>query len=203
MAGCFRLCRNRPCSKQFHKPANSAEGIFRQHQRRTDFLHHHRARRTAGLDSRLSTVGRFVRQTDNLKYMIAVALLDGDLYPEQYTTERINRADVQTLLRKVVVCPQVAYTARIPQEQVAKVTITLAGNRTVQKEKTDYEGFYKRPMTWERVTEKFNRLSAPFADADLQREIVSAVENLEKIQVAELVNLLGRVRGAEAKQAAM
>ena len=132
----------------------------------------------------------------NLKYMVAVALLDGDLYPEQYTNERINRSDVQTLLKKVTVRPQVALTARIPEELPCKITIIQNG-RTMQKEKADYEGFYRRPMSPQKVTEKFNRLTQPFADKNLQNEIVSAVDNLEKIQVAELVRLLVRVRGTD------
>ena len=41
----------------------------------------------------------------SLPYLISVALLDGQVMPEQYTTERINRRDVQELLNKVSVHP--------------------------------------------------------------------------------------------------
>ncbi|HEX5419606.1 MAG TPA: MmgE/PrpD family protein, partial [Gammaproteobacteria bacterium] len=41
----------------------------------------------------------------SLPYMVAAALLDGEVQPEQYTQERILRADVQDLLRKVTVIP--------------------------------------------------------------------------------------------------
>jgi len=36
-------------------------------------------------------------------YLVAVAALDGEIYPAQFETERINRSDVQSLLQKVFV----------------------------------------------------------------------------------------------------
>src|SRR5207247_598346 len=39
----------------------------------------------------------------SLFYLVAVALLDGDIYPEQFEPARIKRKDVQDLLQKVSV----------------------------------------------------------------------------------------------------
>ena len=50
-------------------------------------------------------------------------------------------------------------------------------------------------MRWDTVARKFERLSAPYADQDLRREIIEAVANLEAIQVADLTRLLGKVHG--------
>lgn len=132
----------------------------------------------------------------NLKYMVAVALLDGELWPEQYATERINRADVQALLRTVTIKPKLTYGWRIPAELPARVTITYADDREFQREQAGYAGFQATPISWEQVTAKFNRLTAPYADAELQSKIVQAVKNLELISVRELVGLLAQVRGA-------
>jgi 2-methylcitrate dehydratase len=41
----------------------------------------------------------------SLPYLLAVALLDGSVMPAQFLPDRINRADVQQLLGKVVVRP--------------------------------------------------------------------------------------------------
>ncbi|MGH2994593.1 MAG: MmgE/PrpD family protein, partial [Solirubrobacterales bacterium] len=41
----------------------------------------------------------------SLPYLLAVALIDGQVLPEQFAPERIRRADVQALLRRVVVRP--------------------------------------------------------------------------------------------------
>ena len=50
----------------------------------------------------------------SLPYVLAVAILDGQVMPEQYDPERIQRADVQTLLGKVSVQPRKLFSERFP-----------------------------------------------------------------------------------------
>ena len=126
--------------------------------------------------------------------MVAVALLDGQVLPEQYAPERIRRQDVQALLRKVVVRPVAEFSRQFPARMPCRVRITLRDGRAFTKEKEDYEGFYTRPMRWESVVAKFERLSAPHADADLRRQIAAVVTDLEGIPVADLTRLLAQVR---------
>ena len=45
----------------------------------------------------------------SLPYILAVAILDRQVTPEQYRLERIGRSDVQGLLRRVTVSPNLAY----------------------------------------------------------------------------------------------
>ncbi len=130
----------------------------------------------------------------SLPYMIAVALLDDQVMPEQYRPERIVAPDVQGLLRRVVVRPAAEYSQRFPDEMPCRVTIELRDGRRLSKEKRDYEGFHTRPMPWPRVVEKFERLSAPFTDSRLRQAIIDAVRHLESLPVADLVALLAQVR---------
>jgi len=132
----------------------------------------------------------------SLPYMIAVALLDDQVMPEQYRPERIQRQDVQTLLRKVVVRPHQDLSRRFPTEMPCRITISLRDGRVLAREKLDYEGFHSRPMRWETVVHKFEQLSEPYTDASLRREIVEAVANLESIKVIDLTRLLGHVRSS-------
>jgi 2-methylcitrate dehydratase len=129
----------------------------------------------------------------SLPYMVAVAILDGHVMPEQYQPERIERRDVQALLRRVAVRPVPEYSARFPAEMPCRITVSLADGRVLAKEKRDYEGFHTRPMPWEIVAHKFERLSAGHADAALRREIVEAVARLEELQVGDLMALLSRI----------
>jgi len=131
----------------------------------------------------------------SLPYIVAVAILDDQVMPEQYQPERIERPDVQSLLRKIRVRPSTDYSRRFPEEMPCRVTVALNDGRVLTKEKRDYEGFLSRPMSWETVTRKFERLSAPYADQGLRHEIIEAVANLEAIQVADLTRLLGKVHG--------
>ena len=50
----------------------------------------------------------------SLPYILAVAILDGQVMPEQYDPERIQRPDVQALLRKVSVQPRNSFRSVSP-----------------------------------------------------------------------------------------
>jgi len=129
----------------------------------------------------------------SLPYMIAVAVLDNKVGPKQYLTSRILKADVQSLLRKVVVRPDDEYSKIFPDALPCRITVRLKGGTILMKEKRDYEGFYTRSLSWERVVLKFNSLCAPSLDKSLREKIVRATAHLEEIDVADLTRLLGKV----------
>ena len=130
----------------------------------------------------------------SLPYLLAVALIDGEVLPAQYAPERIARDDVQRLLRKISVRPARDLSQRFPRLMPCRIEVSLRNGRSVEIAKDDYEGSLTRQMPWEHVVEKFNRLAAPYAERALRDEIVEAVANLELIPVAELVGRLARVQ---------
>jgi 2-methylcitrate dehydratase len=141
------------------------------------------------------TIVRTKEEADHsLQYMVAVALLDDQVLPPQYRAERIEKDDVQELLRKVKVRPEQEFTRRFPDEMPCRLKIRLGDGSTLEKEKTDYEGFHTRPVSWETAIDKFEKLSTDYAESSLRKEIIEAVEGLENIGVAELMELLGRVK---------
>jgi 2-methylcitrate dehydratase len=138
----------------------------------------------------------------SLPYMLAVALLDGAVGPPQYAPERIMRDDVQQLLRKVIVRPDETLSRRFPQEMPCRLRVPLRDGRTLSIEKTDYEGFFTRPMPWEHVVAKFERLAEPYAPASLRQDIADAIHHLDSIQVSALTQLLAQVGPAGKEQQA-
>jgi 2-methylcitrate dehydratase len=58
----------------------------------------------------------------------------------------------------------------------------------------DFPGMPSDPFTWDDSVAKFDRLVVGRADADACREIKDAVRSLETIQVADLMQLLSRVK---------
>ena len=131
----------------------------------------------------------------SLHYMTAVALLDDQVLPAQYAQDRIESDDVQSLLRKVTVTENPAYSARFPDHMMSDIRIHV-GDDVYETQKEDYEGFHTRPMTWDTVSEKFTRLAEPFTDASLRNAIISAVDDLESIPAGDLFSLLGRIRAS-------
>jgi 2-methylcitrate dehydratase len=143
----------------------------------------------------MDKVIRTKEQADHsLPYLLAVALLDGDVMPAQFNPERIIKPDVQKLLKKVSVRPNHEYTELYPGKMPAKITVRLQDGKVIEHEVQDYPGLASHPFTWEDVVEKFDRLVAGRIDEGLSREIKDAVHSVEKIQVRDLMKLLGSVK---------
>src|SRR6202046_5676974 len=143
---------------------------------------------------------RIKEQADHsLPYLLAVALLDGDVMPAQFAPDRITRADVQQLLKKVSVRPDKEFTDQYPAKMPAKITVRLQDGQVIEHEVQDFPGLASRPFTWEDSVEKFDRLVTGRVDEELCREIKDAVRSLESIQVRDLMQLLGRATDGKRK----
>ncbi len=129
----------------------------------------------------------------SLPYLIAVALLDRAVMPAQFTPERIQRADVQSLLCRVRVHSLAEYTALFPETMPSGVTVTLRDGRVIASALHDYLGFHTRPATWDDAVSKFTVLAGPCATDAMRTEITAAVRELDRITVPEVAHLLGHL----------
>lgn len=129
----------------------------------------------------------------SLPYIVAAAILDGQVMPEQYDGDRISRQDVQQLLHKVVINPRRDYSERFPGAMPCRLVIRLRDGSILEREKDDYEGFVTRPISWESAVNKFRRLSAPYVDARTQNRIIDNVRDIEHVSAKDLLALMGRI----------
>lgn len=142
----------------------------------------------------------------SLPYLIAVALLDGKVMPEQYSADRINREDVQQLLRRVFVTPNREYSTKFPARMPCRITVTLKDGSDFSREQEDYPGFLTRRMSWQDCIQKFAALCAPFATNELIRAIADHIADCENRKPGDLARLLcqAKLRGlagqADAKR---
>ncbi len=132
----------------------------------------------------------------SLPYLVAVALLDGDVLPAQYAPDRIVRSDVQDLLQRVDVRPDPELSARFPAEHPCRVRIALRDGRVLTREKSDYLGFLTRPAGWGDVEGKFRRLVEPVAGEAAAARVVETVEKLEGVRIEDLCSVLAGVGAA-------
>jgi 2-methylcitrate dehydratase len=132
----------------------------------------------------------------SIPYLVAVALLDGQVLPAQFSEERLRRADVQDLLKRVEVRPDPEFSANFPREHGCRVRVFLRDGTVLAREKRDYLGFRTRPMGWAELLYKFHDLSDPVAGKQLADQIAAAIRHLDEIRSADLCRLLGRVKGS-------
>lgn len=138
----------------------------------------------------------------SLPWVLAVALLDGELNPAQYEPERIIADDVQQLMRTVTITPDDSFSDRFPQEMPALLKVTLgdgSGDGAVfTAEESAYDGFFTQPLDWAGARAKFDALTTPFAGQDLRDEISDIVHGLENHRTSDLTAALARVNTTRA-----
>ena len=130
----------------------------------------------------------------SLPYLLAVAVLDGQVMRAQFKPERIVANDVQTLLKKVTVKADATFTQRYPVEFCARIIITMNDGTTLKHEVSNYPGMPSHPFTWDDAEDKFDRLTADNIDAGLSRELKSLVKNLPSYTTADLFKILSAIR---------
>jgi len=141
------------------------------------------------------TVVRTKEEADHsLPYIVAAAALDGEVTPAQYTPERIGREDVQRLMRRGDVVPDPGFSSRFPEEHACRLTVTLTDGRILTREKSEYEGFHTRPMSWEGAVRKFYAVAGGCRPREYLDSVVKAVRHLEEISVRNLVTHLAQER---------
>jgi len=147
---------------------------------------------------------RTKEQADHsLPYLIAVALLDGQVLPEQFAPERIAAADVQALLRRVEVRPADDLSARFPAEHACRLHLVLKDGRVLAAERRDYEGFLTRPMNWQQAREKFERLAGARVEPELAAELADAVAALDELDTRDLTVVLASMPPLSEKESAV
>ncbi len=145
------------------------------------------------------------RGAKSLPFMIAAALVDGDLSPLQYERERIARSEVQTLAQRIRVQRHDHPAGDRPDKLPCHVQILLKNGWLLKRAKFDYEGFHTRPPGFPGVFRKFRRLTEGKIPRSLGTEIADTVTRLEALQTSDLTKLLGwckvGARTAEAQKA--
>ncbi len=141
---------------------------------------------TDGIDSK--------EQADHsLPYLMAVALIDGAVGPDQFTPQRVQKQDVQQLLQKVTVKPVDDFTKRYPSHMPARMTVHLTNGGTVSSEVQDFVGMPVNPMPWDGEVDKFGQLVAGRIPDSLRDDMVSAVKAIDSTSVQDLWRLLADV----------
>ena len=115
----------------------------------------------------------------SLPYLVAAALVDGEMTPGQYAEERVNRADVQALLQRVEVHEDPALSAAFPEHQGVRVEVLLLDGGRRSLSRPDYSG----PTSWPELEAKFLSLGGPSG-------VVAVVKGLDALPVSALAELL-------------
>lgn len=131
-----------------------------------------------------------------IEYCAAAALADGAAGPEQFSVGRIADPALVALARRArfTVDPGIerVYPAAFP----GKVVIRTRDGRELRGEVPGPKGSPQNPMTFEEVSSKFRRLTAPLLDPEVQESLIRAAEGLD--EAGSLREVAGRLGEAGA-----
>ena len=128
----------------------------------------------SGLESRLS-----------FQHSMAVALIDGAAYPEQFTDARASDPKVAHLRSKIAVTgdPNVA-------EDACEIAIALDDGRSYTERVAHATGTLQNPMSGAQLEEKFRALTAGVLPQGRADDVLEAIDRLEALDdVSALVAL--------------
>ncbi|QCB43269.1 MmgE/PrpD family protein [Sphingomonas sp. PAMC26645] len=97
----------------------------------------------------------------SMPYVVARALLDGEISSASYSLEKLSTPDVMALMAKISVVEDPAMTAKLPKQLANRVTVTLASGKTLTREIDDLPGSPQRPLTRADAEAKFWRAAGP------------------------------------------
>lgn len=126
----------------------------------------------------------------SLPYLVARAMVDGDITNETYAADRLHDPKILALMQKITAREDPAFAKPKGNAPPTRLTATLNDGRTVTRQVDDMPGFPGKPMTRAQMERKYRsnvgrRWPATQVDAQLQ-----ALWDLEKAD--DLRSLLGR-----------
>ncbi|MEM4301749.1 MAG: MmgE/PrpD family protein [Candidatus Caldarchaeum sp.] len=127
----------------------------------------------------------------SLPYIVAATLLDGGIWLNSFSRERISSPDVAEMMKRIEVVESPELTARYPMELPNRIILKLRNGEKIVVEEAIPRGHYKNPMTNEEVEKKFHRLTSPKLDEGRRRMIVEKVWGMEKLK--NISDLIGAV----------
>jgi 2-methylcitrate dehydratase PrpD len=123
-----------------------------------------------------------------LPYSMAVSLLDRRAGIAQYTDERVNRADVQLLMKRVTVVVPDDLKHHRGQWGVGgvnwaemRLAVTLKDSRILRIARSTARGWSEDPATWDDLADKFRECSDGILSSGQVNEALDMIRRLEQL----------------------
>jgi 2-methylcitrate dehydratase PrpD len=128
----------------------------------------------------------------NMQYVVAVTALEGDLFIDQFTEEKVNDPRIIGYSRKVEVIPDPELDKRGPEFRHAIIAeVKTKDGRTFSEGVDTAKGSDKRPLSTDEVIHKYRILVDKVLPQKRVNDLKDMVLNLEKLpNVGELAKLL-------------
>jgi 2-methylcitrate dehydratase len=116
----------------------------------------------------------------SLRWLMAVALIDGVVTQASFAPDRLERTDVRDLISGMTITENPEFTRRWPDEWINRITVHLRGGRAVQRQTGFPVGNPKNPASPAALRNKVASLVAPHLGDGAVDGLVDSVARLEE-----------------------
>lgn len=121
----------------------------------------------------------------SLQYVVAHALVHGSVRLNAFLPERLNDAEVRTLMRKVECVADAALSKGYPTQRAAQVEIEMNDGRKYAHFQPTRKGDPEMPLTDEELNDKFVELAAPVIGEAPARALLAQLWALDTLKHCE------------------
>src|SRR6266545_1788340 len=133
----------------------------------------------------------------SLVYSLAVAMVDGELGPEQYADAKLRDPNVLSVIDRTTLQSDASLDQHWPEAAVSRVVLRTKNGQSCEAMTLYPPGHHKNRVTDELIQQKFTKLTSQVLGKDKQAAIIQTVGRLEELEsVKELtIHLGGDKRG--------
>jgi len=126
----------------------------------------------------------------SLPYIVAVALMDGEITLEQFDKPHLQNPKLLELVNKVTVSEKKEYTEIYGKSFPNKVLVRLVDGKEYVSEVTDPKGHPNHPLSREELENKFRSSTEPYLNQDQQDKMIATIWNLDELRnIGELMQM--------------
>lgn len=185
-----------PTEALTHTPISAVLDLVKSNDLRPDDVQKIQIRSLARAADILSDPSKYDPRTKetadhSLPYVIAAALVDRQVTPTQFTSEKIMDPKIREQLKKVEVVADPEIEKVFPALQRVIVQIQTRDGRSLQKQLDFPKGDPRNPLTDQEIEEKFAALADGVLSKARQKRLKDAVWSLERVgSVRDLMTLM-------------
>ena len=127
----------------------------------------------------------------SMPFGAAIALLYGRASLSEYSTDVVQRPEVQELMGRVQCVTDPSLDALYPRQWPAWAEVATTDGRILRSQIEYPKGDPENALSWQEMKDKFTNLSAPVVSPEHQEQIISTIEGLDDMaDVRGLAELL-------------
>ena len=174
-----------PAEALTHAPISATLDLVREHELTPDDVSEVRVRALSRAADILADPSKYDPRTKetadhSLPYVVAAALVDRKVTPEQFEIARILDPTIRAQLPKIKVTADPEIDAAFPALQRTVVTIVTADGRELTRQLDYPKGDPRNPMTDVELQEKFDALAGPICSSERLQKMKAALRDADR-----------------------